>query len=40
MFDDPEEVLKVEAQIQNELDYEQWEFAHGIQEDFLRDDEW
>lgn len=43
LFEDPEEVLKAETERQDELDYdewERWEEAHGIQEDFLRDDEW
>jgi hypothetical protein len=40
VFDDTEEVLKSQVEAQDEVDCEQLEFAHGIQEDFLRDDEW
>ena len=43
VFDDPEEVLKAETEAQDEIDYdewERWEAAHGIQEDWMRDDEW
>ena len=40
---DMEQILEEQAKAQDEIDYdewERWEAAHGIQEDFLRDDEW
>ena len=40
---DIEQILEEEVKAQDEADYdewERWEAAHGIQEDFLRDDEW
>ncbi len=43
IFEDPQEVLEAETEAQDEIDYdewERWESAHGIQEDWTRDDEW
>ena len=43
VFEDPQEVLEAETEAQDEIDYdawERWESAHGIQEDWTRDDEW
>ena len=43
IFDDPEEVLKAETDAQDEIDYdewERWEAAHGIQDDWSEDNEW
>ena len=40
---DIEQILEEQGKAQDEVDYDEWgrwEAAHGIQEDFLRDDEW